>query len=63
MALISNHDRAVIALIVSIIAYFFGLWLGRYLLKANDLELPPFSRWLVLNTFALILAYLAALPF
>ena len=52
-----------IAFIVSFVAYLFGLWLGKYLLKANDLELPPFSRWLVLNTFALILAYLAAMPF
>ena len=52
-----------IAFIVSIIAYLFGLWLGKYLLKVNDLELPPFSKWLVLNTFALILAYLAILPF
>jgi len=51
------------AFIVSIIAYFLGLWLGKYLLKANDLELPPFSRWLILNTFALTLAYVATLPF
>jgi hypothetical protein len=51
------------AFIVSIVVYFFGLWLGKYLLRANDLEFPAFSRWLILNTFALVLAYIATLPF
>lgn len=60
---IIRYDPAMIAFIVSTIVYFLGLWLGKYLLESNDLELPPFTKWLVLNTFALILAYLASLPF
>ena len=51
------------AFIVSTTVYFVGLWLGKYLLRANDLELPAFSRWLVLNTFAILLAYIAIIPF
>ena len=45
-----------LGLIVSTIAYFFGLWLGAYLLAKNDIELPRFTRWIVLNVFALVLA-------
>jgi hypothetical protein len=52
-----------LGLIVSTIAYFFGLWLGAYLLAKNDIELPRFTRWIVLNVFALVLSSLAAIPF
>jgi hypothetical protein len=50
-------------LIVSTIAYFFGLWLGSYLLAKYDIELPKFGRWMILNVFALIISSIAAMPF
>jgi hypothetical protein len=51
-------------LIVSTIVYFPALWLGSQLLERNDIELPrgP-TRWVVLNTFAALVSYLASLPF
>jgi hypothetical protein len=52
-----------LGLIVSTIAYFFGLWLGSYLLAKNEIELPRFSRWIILNVFALVISSLAAMPF
>ena len=51
------------AFFAATVAYFFGLWPGRRILAHHDIELPRFSRWLILNTFAILLAYLAAIPF
>jgi len=48
---------------VSTVVYFIGLWFGGRLLAANDIELPRISRWIVLNTFAILLSIIAALPF
>jgi uncharacterized membrane protein YeaQ/YmgE (transglycosylase-associated protein family) len=48
---------------VSIVVYFIGLWLGGRLLQANNIELPRISRWVVLNTFAILVSIIAALPF
>lgn len=33
------------------------------MLENNDIELPKFTRWLVLNTFAFIVSTIVALPF
>ena len=52
-----------VGFIIGIIVYFLALRLGAHMLSRNDIELPKFSRWLVLNTFALILSYAASLPF
>ena len=49
--------------IVSAIVYFLALRLGKHLLAENDLVFPPFSTWVFLNTFAITLAYIAAIPF
>jgi hypothetical protein len=48
---------------VSTVVYFLGLWLGGRLLASNDIELPRISRWIVLNTFAILLSIIASLPF
>jgi hypothetical protein len=52
-----------LAFVISAIAYLFALALGSYLLSSNDIELPRMSRWIILNTFAFVLSYIAALPF
>ncbi len=58
------REKAILTgFIVSTSVYLFALWLGKYLLIQNNLEFPPFSRWVVLNTFAIALAYIATLPF
>lgn len=51
------------AFVVSTIVYLLALAAGSYLLSSNDIELPRMSRWIVLNTFAFVLSYMAALPF
>lgn len=50
-------------IVVSLIAYYFTLKWGERLLENNEIELPRFTRWLVLNTFAFIIASIVALPF
>lgn len=48
---------------LSLLAYYFALQWGKRLLENNDIDLPKFTRWLVLNTFAFIIANIVALPF
>lgn len=50
-------------IVISLLAYYFALKWGHHLLETNDIELPRFTRWLVLNTFAFILSSIVALPF
>ncbi|WP_024931075.1 hypothetical protein [Methylophilus sp. OH31] len=56
-------DMLILGIVVSLLAYYFALKWGERLLENNDIELPRFTRWLVLNTFAFIIANIAALPF
>jgi hypothetical protein len=48
---------------VSAVVYFIGLWLGGRLLLATDIKSPRISRWVVLNTFAILLSIITVLPF
>jgi hypothetical protein len=50
-------------MVVSLLAYYFALQWGKRLLESHDIELPRFTRWLVLNTFAFIISSIVALPF
>lgn len=50
-------------IVISLLAYYFALRWGASLLESNDIELPRFTRWLVLNTFAFIVSSIVALPF
>jgi len=50
-------------IVVSLLAYYFALQWGNRLLEGNNIELPRFTRWLVLNTFAFIISSIFALPF
>jgi len=50
-------------IIISLIAYYLALKWGERLLENHDIQLPRFTRWLVLNTFAFIIASIVALPF
>jgi len=58
-----HESTKLTGLIVSTIVYFLALKLGKYLLVENDIELPPISKWVILNTFAITLAYISAIPF
>jgi hypothetical protein len=53
----------IVGIILSLLAYYFALQWGKRLLESNDIELPRFTRWLVLNTFAFIISSIVALPF
>ncbi|MDP8568144.1 hypothetical protein [Methylophilus aquaticus] len=53
----------IIGIVISLLAYYFSLKWGDQLLQNNDIELPRFTRWLVLNTFAFIISSIVALPF
>ncbi|HSH86611.1 MAG TPA: hypothetical protein VK958_05080 [Methylophilus sp.] len=50
-------------IVISLIAYYLALKWGSHLLENNDIVLPTFTRWLVLNTFAFIVSSIVALPF
>ena len=52
-----------LAFVISTIVYVLALAFGSYLLSSNDIELPRMSRWIILNTFAFVVSYVAALPF
>jgi uncharacterized membrane protein len=53
----------IVGIILSLLAYYLALQWGKRLLESNDIELPRFTRWLVLNTFAFIISSIVALPF
>jgi len=53
----------IVGITLSLLAYYFALQWGKRLLESNDIELPRFTRWLVLNTFAFIISSIVALPF
>jgi len=53
----------IVGIILSLLAYYFALQWGKRWLERNDIELPRFTRWLVLNTFAFIISSIVALPF
>ena len=53
----------IVGIIFSLVAYYFALKWGARMLENNDIELPRFTRWLVLNTFAFIVSTIVALPF
>lgn len=53
----------IVGITLSLLAYYFALQWGKRLLESNDIELPKFTRWLVLNTFAFIISSIVALPF
>ena len=50
-------------IVISLLAYYLALKWSSHLLENNDIVLPAFTRWLVLNTFALIVSSIVALPF
>ena len=58
-----KESTKLVGFIVSTIVYFLALWLGKYLLAENNFELPPISRWVILNTFAITPAYISPIPF
>jgi uncharacterized membrane protein len=53
----------IVGIILSLLAYYLALQWGKRLLEEQDIELPRFTRWLVLNTFAFIISSIVALPF
>jgi hypothetical protein len=53
----------ILGIVASLLAYYFALQWGKHLLDDNDIELPRFTRWLVLNTFAFLVSSIVALPF
>jgi hypothetical protein len=53
----------IVGIILSLLAYYLALQWGKRLLGEQDIELPRFTRWLVLNTFAFIISSIVALPF
>jgi hypothetical protein len=53
----------ILGIVASLLAYYLALQWGKRFLEGNDIELPRFTRWLVLNTFAFIVSSVVALPF
>lgn len=53
----------IVGIVLSLLAYYLALQWGKRLLEEQDIELPRFTRWLVLNTFAFIISSIVALPF
>lgn len=60
---VTLQNMLILGIVVSLFDYYFALQWGKRLLDDNDIELPKFTRWLVLNTFAFIVSSVIALPF
>lgn len=60
---VTLQNMLILGIVASLVAYYLALQWAKRFLDDNDIELPRFTRWLVLNTFAFIVSSIVALPF